>query len=602
MKKLLLLVAAFLLPAFRLSAQTYTVIPSATSYNAAGGQITFTVNLTYPSTAAAVSFFAKPPTSGWIYVTTGGSQTPQVSPRGPSTTPPYSGDTTDPTDPNSKWGWSYQDVPAGGSASFTFTIAYPAGLTGTQTIAFGGDYRLNNVATPVTVSSVALNSPPRIVQHPSPQTVAVGQPASFTATAAGGPTPTLQWERSTNGGSTWEAVPASAPYSGVTSGTLAISATTAAMNGYQFRVVAANGVLPNAPSNAATLNVTSAPAFISHPETQSIAMGTTLTMTVVTSGNPAPTYQWKKGTTNLTNVGRVSGATSATLVITGVQADDAGAYSVVATNGISPDATSNTATITVVPAGFAATHAVVGAGYVAGSTVTVTNTLSYTGAISGLGWKISLPAGWSLVSSAGNVEVKPTGTIGTLSWAWITPPTSPVTFTYTVNVPAGATGNATIPAVGTVALVGGEQVLLLAKADPLIISPVLHHAADTNQDFAIDLNELLRVISLYNTRFTSPEGLVQTGCYRVQVGSIDGFATDTTKAAPAAPGEAGLTRYHSADTNRDGALDLNELLRVISLYNTRFTSPEGLIQTGFYRVQVGTIDGYATDPTRAPTP
>ncbi len=248
------------------------------------------------------------------------------------------------------------------------------------------------------------------------------------------------------------------------------------------------------------------------------------------------------------------------------------------------------------------THAIVGSGYVAGSTLTVTNTLSFSGGVGALAWQATLPSGWSLVSSSGSFATQPAaGATGSMSWTWSNPPPSPITFTYTVNVPAGTTGDVTISAGATLMPLSGAPVTQSATPNPLVVSPVLHHAADTNRDFAIDLNELLRVISLYNTRFTSPEGLVQTGCYRVQIGTIDGFATDTTRTAPAAPGEAGLSRYHSADTNRDGAIDLNELLRMISLYNTRFTSPEGLIQTGFYRVQGGTIDGYAPDPTRAPT-
>ncbi len=60
-------------------------------------------------------------------------------------------------------------------------------------------------------------------------------------------------------------------------------------------------------------------------------------------------------------------------------------------------------------------------------------------------------------------------------------------------------------------------------------------------------------------------------------------------------GAATLARYHSADTNRDGRLSLLELTRVIELYNTR----NGSARTGCYGVpQAATEDGFAPDPER----
>ncbi len=50
--------------------------------------------------------------------------------------------------------------------------------------------------------------------------------------------------------------------------------------------------------------------------------------------------------------------------------------------------------------------------------------------------------------------------------------------------------------------------------------------------------------------------------------------------------------HHSADTNRDGAIGLSELLRVIELYNTRY----GSTRTGRYQTSEVTLDRYATAP------
>jgi hypothetical protein len=118
-------------------------------------------------------------------------------------------------------------------------------------------------------------------------------------------------------------------------------------------------------------------------------------------------------------------------------------------------------------------------------------------------------------------------------------------------------------------------------SDPAVL--VIAHHADTDRDLRIGLVELTRVIELYNTR----NGTTRTGRYKVQAGSEDGFAQDTTATA-----NQTLTPYHSADSNHDGQIGLNELTRVIELYNTR----TGTTRTGQYHVQAGTEDGFAAGP------
>jgi hypothetical protein len=93
------------------------------------------------------------------------------------------------------------------------------------------------------------------------------------------------------------------------------------------------------------------------------------------------------------------------------------------------------------------------------------------------------------------------------------------------------------------------------------------------------------VIELYNTRNST----TRTGCYAVQAGSEDGFAPEPTRANSAT---VTLTKYHSADADKNGKLSLVELTRVIELYNTR----AGTSRTGQYHVQAGTEDGYAPGP------
>lgn len=87
-------------------------------------------------------------------------------------------------------------------------------------------------------------------------------------------------------------------------------------------------------------NGNSAPVITAQPQNITVPQGQNATFSVTASGTPAPTYQWRKGTTN------ISGATSATYTITNVQASHAGSYNVVVTNSAG-SVTSNNATLTV---------------------------------------------------------------------------------------------------------------------------------------------------------------------------------------------------------------------------------------------------------------
>ncbi len=89
-----------------------------------------------------------------------------------------------------------------------------------------------------------------------------------------------------------------------------------------------------------------APTITTHPVAQTVASGSTVVFNATALGEP--TFQWRRGTTP------IPGATSATLVIPGATATNAGSYSVVVTNAtgsVSSDAallTINSATATEV--------------------------------------------------------------------------------------------------------------------------------------------------------------------------------------------------------------------------------------------------------------
>ncbi len=83
-----------------------------------------------------------------------------------------------------------------------------------------------------------------------------------------------------------------------------------------------------------------APAITMQPQSQTVAAGATVQFSVTTSGRPAPTYQWNFNGT------AISGATASTYSLAGVQAGNAGDYTVTVANS-SGSVTSAQATLTV---------------------------------------------------------------------------------------------------------------------------------------------------------------------------------------------------------------------------------------------------------------
>jgi hypothetical protein len=93
-----------------------------------------------------------------------------------------------------------------------------------------------------------------------------------------------------------------------------------------------------------------APTIIAQPQSQTNYAGTTAAFFVSATSlatNLYPTgYQWQKNQTNLADGGNISGATSRTLMITGISDSDAASYSVVISNA-EASVSSSTATLTV---------------------------------------------------------------------------------------------------------------------------------------------------------------------------------------------------------------------------------------------------------------
>lgn len=219
-----------------------------------------------------------------------------------------------------------------GLCNLTFTIE---GIK-TLTASYAGDANFNGSTSAGEPHNV--NAAPAIILHPGNLTVNAGQLASFTAAASGFPTPTVQWQISTDGGATWNNI------SGATAATLSF-ATTAGNNGNQYRAVFTN-IVGTATSNAATLTVNFAPTVIANPTDLSVIAGQTASFTAASTGNPNPTVQWQVSTDGGATFTNISGATATTLSFTAAQTDNGSKYRAVFTNSLG-SATTSAATLNV---------------------------------------------------------------------------------------------------------------------------------------------------------------------------------------------------------------------------------------------------------------
>jgi len=151
-------------------------------------------------------------------------------------------------------------VAGAGSAALTLT-AVPFGCSGAvfSAVASNGvnpDATSNGATLTVNAAAAA----PSITLQPADISVVAPATAAFTAAAGGTPSPTVQWQQSTDAGVTWANITAA------TSTSYTTPATVLADSGKRFRAVFTNAS-GSVNSNGAVLTVTAAPlAAISVPE------------------------------------------------------------------------------------------------------------------------------------------------------------------------------------------------------------------------------------------------------------------------------------------------------------------------------------------------
>ncbi len=132
------------------------------------------------------------------------------------------------------------------------------------------------------------------------------------------------------------------------SGTVVASASsiTIFLDGQTHVVVTGDGKAAAFDGITVTCVGPAAPTITQQPAAQSVCPGGTATFTVAAAGDGPLQYQWQKNGANVSNGGHYSGATTATLTITGTDGTDAAAYRCVVSNA-GGNATSNAATLTI---------------------------------------------------------------------------------------------------------------------------------------------------------------------------------------------------------------------------------------------------------------
>lgn len=275
-----------------------------------------------------------------------------------------------------------------------FTLVSAASRTGTFTgLAQGDVVVFNGTSLQVGYTDTAVTltafSAPVVTAPPTNGTATAGQTASFSASATGTPSPTVQWQQSTDGGTSWSDIP------GATAGTYAFTAS-GSDSGRQYRAVFANSV-GTTPSAAATLTVTklSTTTALSSSANPSLS-GAPVTFTATVTAGATGSVSFYDGVTLLGT--RTLDTGSATLSTAALAA---GTHSITATYSGDADHDSSTspALSQAVQTPAVVTLQPIGGTYLPGATTTLTAAASGNPAPT-VQWQTDTGSGWTNLAGA----------------------------------------------------------------------------------------------------------------------------------------------------------------------------------------------------------
>lgn len=395
--------------------------------------------------------------------------------------------------------------------------------------------------------SLNVNGPPIIVTHPVSVVTSNTLTTNFTVIAVGPGTLTYQWRKGgqplSDGGN----------YSGTTTDRLTITGATGADEG-TYDVIVSNSFGDSSPSNGATLTVNRPPTITTPPVALNIKETQTISLSVVADGSPTLTYEWKRNNVPLTDDGRISGATTANLTITGAIVADGGNYTVTVANSFNPAATSASVYVNVLgPGAFNPDFSFNGSStvwdiaptadgkFIIGGDFGVTSGLSWTrlAKVDALG---ALTANFAATNAANvanstirAVALQPDGQIvvGGSFWQW----GGSTTYGYTARLNAdGVLDTTYLPAtamtVQTIIPVAGNKMLVARTLLGYATSYVTRYNADGTKD-----NTFTEVVNsnrqLNNMAVQSDGTIWMTGLFGLKKANADGTnPTSVTTYAP----------------------------------------------------------------------
>jgi hypothetical protein len=218
-------------------------------------------------------------------------------------------------------GFIYTSIPAN-PASFTFTLTYPAGMSGSKTLACVAHFtdEATSVVSTLT-TSITLTPPVSAVQAaqaiPS-QALLVGTPATaFTPVTASGGTVPYTFAIS-------PALPGALSFSTSTGAITGTPSTAFVATTHTVTVTDSRGTQA---SQSFSLSASSGLVITQHPRSATATAGSTVTVNVTATASSALTYQWRK------NGVALAGQTNAALALANFQVTDVGSYSVDVTSG-----------------------------------------------------------------------------------------------------------------------------------------------------------------------------------------------------------------------------------------------------------------------------